>query len=108
VLDAPERAADVPPAAVPAILGALAELQATFTLRLMSGANGHAPQSEAPASPDEPDRYLTVEEAAAIYNVPKHYFYRRVARIPGARRLSRKCLRLSESGLRRFMASRKV
>lgn len=70
----------------------------------MSGVNGNV----ADAAPPEPERYLTVEEAAKIYAVPAHYFYRRVKQIPGARRLSRKCLRLSESGLRRFMASRKA
>jgi hypothetical protein len=105
VLDAPERAAEVAPADVPAILGALAELQATLTLRLMSGANGNGAKPEAPA---EPERYLTVEQAADLYAVPPHYFYRRAARIPGARRLSRKCLRLSASGLARFMANRKA
>jgi hypothetical protein len=105
VIDAPARVAEIPAADVPAILGTLAELQATLTLRLMSGAHGNGAEPEAPA---EPEAFLTVQEAADLYRVPPHFFYRRAKSIPGARRLSRKCLRLEAGALRRYMAKRKA
>ena len=105
VLDSPERAADASPAVVPAILGQLAHLQAIFLARLVTGGNGH---SETVKPPSESDRFLTTEQAAELFAVAPRWLYRHAIQIPGARRLSRKCLRFSEAGLRRFMATRRA
>lgn len=56
----------------------------------------------------EGDRLLSVEEAARILNVTAQWLYRHAPHLPFARRLSRKALRFSEVGLRRWAASRRV
>ena len=103
VLEAPEKAAAVSPSQVPAVLGQLAELQAIFLARLVAPNGSHA----APA-PSEPDRLLTAEEAAPILGMTPRWLYRHSRKLPFARRLSRKALRFSETGLRRYMAARRV
>jgi predicted DNA-binding transcriptional regulator AlpA len=103
VLEAPEKAAAVSPSQVPAILGQLAELQAIFLARLVSP-NGSHPA----AGPAEPDRLLTADEAAPIIGMTPRWLYRHAKQLPFARRLSRKALRFSEAGLRRYMASRRA
>jgi predicted DNA-binding transcriptional regulator AlpA len=105
VIDAPARVAEIPAADVPAILGTLAELQATLTLRLMTGANAGGESEKASA---EPDRLLTAEEAAPILGVAPRWLYRHAKGLPFARRLSRKALRFSEAGLRRYAQSRRA
>jgi predicted DNA-binding transcriptional regulator AlpA len=54
------------------------------------------------------DRLLSVDEAAEILKVTPQWLYRHARRLPFARRLSRKALRFSEAGLRRWAASRRV
>jgi predicted DNA-binding transcriptional regulator AlpA len=103
VLEAPEKAAAVSPSQVPAILGQLAELQAIFLARLVNR-NGSHP---APG-PAEPDRLLTADEAAPIIGMTPRWLYRHARQLPFARRLSRKALRFSEVGLRRYLASRRA
>lgn len=56
------------------------------------------------AEPSPPDRWLTADEAAKLLNVTPRWLYRR--RLPFAKRLSKKCLRFSESGLRKWQANR--
>jgi hypothetical protein len=104
VLDAPEHAAEISLASVPAALGALAELQGLLTLRLVSGREG---QGATAKPPTEPDRLLTPEEAAEIMGVSPRWLRRRAKALPFARRLSRKALRFSETGLRRYLAARR-
>jgi len=54
----------------------------------------------------EKDRLLTPKEAAEILGQNTKWLYRHAARLPFARRLSRKSLRFSEKGLRRWLATR--
>jgi len=53
----------------------------------------------------EPDRLLTVDQAAAVLGVTPRWLYRRATTLPFARRLSRGVLRFEEAGLRRYMAA---
>ena len=54
------------------------------------------------------DRLLSVGEAAEILRVTPQWLYRHARGLPFSRRLSRKALRFSETGLRRWAASRRV
>jgi predicted DNA-binding transcriptional regulator AlpA len=104
VLDAPERVAEIPPESVPGLLIHLAAVQTALSARLLSAPNG---QGKARATPAEPDRLLTADEAAPVMGVKPRWLYRHARQLPFARRLSRKALRFSEAGLRRYMAARR-
>lgn len=60
--------------------------------------------AEAAEAPD--DRLLTVQEAAKALSVTPDWLYRRSKSLPFARHLSRKQLRFSEQGLRKWAARR--
>jgi predicted DNA-binding transcriptional regulator AlpA len=62
---------------------------------------------EAPVLP-EPDHLLSPEEAATALGVKVSWIYRHAPTLPFARRLSRKCLRFSAAGLRRWQAARRA
>jgi predicted DNA-binding transcriptional regulator AlpA len=57
-------------------------------------------------TPDGEDELLTTAEAAKILNVSEDWIYRRAARFPFTRRLSRKALRFSKSGLLKWRAAK--
>ena len=59
------------------------------------------------ASPSETDRLLTPEETATILGQSIRWIYRHAAKLPFTRRISRKNLRFSEAGLRRWLATKK-
>jgi excisionase family DNA binding protein len=96
VMEAPERAAEIPPAQVPALLAALAGVQLTLAARLVVGANGHA----APMS-SGPDRNLDIQEAARILGVSRGYLYRHAESLPFTVRIGRRLL-FSAEGLERW------
>jgi len=77
-----------------------ADLEAAIAARLVAQANG---QPEAPAE----DRLLTPEEAAPLLGVTVTWLYRHAKHLPFARRLSRKCLRFSGVGLRKWQVTRR-
>jgi hypothetical protein len=81
----------LPIAKIPAAIAFLAA-------RLAEAQRVQAPEAE-PAA----DRWLTAEEAANLLNVTTRWLYRR--RLPFVKRLSRKCVRFSETGLRKWAAS---
>jgi hypothetical protein len=54
----------------------------------------------------EPDRMLTVDEAAARLRRSRQWIYRHADRLPFVRRLSRKSLLCSESGLNAYLAAK--
>ncbi len=56
----------------------------------------------------ENDRLLSVDEAAELLKVTPQWLYRHARGLPFSRRLSRKALRFSEAGLRRWAASRRI
>ena len=53
------------------------------------------------------DRLLTVDEAAKLLGVTKRWLYRHQRNLPFARSLSRKNIKFSEVGLRKWMSIRK-
>ena len=87
--------------AIPPLLCRLSALQGALAAQLLTRADNGAPPTLA-----EPDRLLSVEEAAAILNVTPQWLYRH-PRLPFVRKLSRKAFRVSETGLRRWLAARK-
>ena len=98
----PARAADVGVHAIPALLCQLGALQAALAARLVASAGPREP-----AEPAEADRLLTVEEAAPILGVTPRWLYGH-QRLPFVRKLSRKALRVSEAGLRRWLAVKRT
>jgi predicted DNA-binding transcriptional regulator AlpA len=64
----------------------------------LQNGGGHAP---------EKDGLLSPEEAAAILGQNVRWLYRHADKLPFTRRISRKNLRFSEGGLRRWLAARK-
>lgn len=88
----------VPLEDLPTFLLALASIQTTVSARLLT--------ARRPVTP-EPDRLLTVAEAAQILEVTPKWLYRHADRLPFTRRLSRKALRFSEAGLRKWLATRR-
>jgi predicted DNA-binding transcriptional regulator AlpA len=102
-----DRLAALPPEQIPSLLARLAAIQSVLTARLL------ATPTVPPAGDSEPksattDQFLTAEDAAQILRVSPRWLYRHANRLPFARRLSRKCLRFSEAGLRRWQASKKT
>jgi excisionase family DNA binding protein len=55
----------------------------------------------------ENDRSLTVEEAADRLGVSVNWLYRHAKKLPFSERISRKNLRFSEAGLRKWLATKK-
>jgi excisionase family DNA binding protein len=62
-----------------------------------------APPMGPPQPVVAPDRLLTAVQAAAVLGVSKRWLYEHAGRLPFARRLSRRALRFSEAGLRRWI-----
>ncbi len=92
------------PEDAPALIGELERLKARLWVRMTSAAAENGRPEVAPA---DSDRWLTVEEAGAITNLPARWFYRHKA-LPFVKQLSRRCLRVNETGLRRWLASRRT
>jgi hypothetical protein len=88
----------------PLLLGELERLRARLWSRMMVPVNGNG-KSQSRA--DE-DHWLTAEKAADLLNVNKKWLYRRASNLPFTRRLSRRKLLFSESGLRRWLETRKL
>lgn len=102
----PARVAGVPLEAVAPLLARLAALQSALAARLLmvvapTGGDGRG------EVPSPADRLLTPEEAAPLLGVSVRWLYRHAKRLPFTRRLSRKALRFSEAGLRRWQATKK-
>lgn len=103
LLQDPARAEALPPEAARALLLQLAPLQEALRLRaLHAGVQNGQPEALAE------DRLLTPQEAARLLGVTPPWLYRRSRSLPFARRLSRKCLRFSEAGLRRWQAAKRA
>ena len=89
----------------PTLLGELERLKAMIWTRLMRP----SPNDQGrPANKSEPDQLLTPEEAGQLLGVTPRWLYRHAKRLPFTRRLSRKTLRFSEAGLRRWQAAQKA
>ena len=97
----PRQVAQVPAEAIPILLAQTAAVQAALAARLLASPNGQPPDATAE------DRLLTPKEAADTLRVTLPWIYRHAKRLPFTRRLSRKALRFSEAGLRRWQAARR-
>lgn len=97
----PSKAAGLPPEVARALtLRCAAVLTALAAVRpAATNGSGRDPSAE--------DRLLKPEEAAAILGVTPRWLYRHAAHLPFTRRLSRKCLRFSDAGLRRWQAAKR-
>lgn len=104
LLQDPSRVAEIPVQEIPVIVGDLERLKALLFARLVAiPSNGDGQ----PGRPPEADRLLPPEEAAPLLGVTVKWLYRHAKRLPFTRRLSRKALRFSEAGLRRWQAGKK-
>jgi len=99
----------VTPAEIPGLLAQVASVQAALLARLVveSQHNGTGNAAAVPVAPAD-DRLLTAEEGAPILGVAPRWLYRHAGKLPFTRRLSRKVLRFSEVGLRRYAATRRT
>jgi excisionase family DNA binding protein len=97
----PSRVAEIPPEAVPGLLAQAAAVQAALAVRLV------VPSRPAPVTPAETDRLLTPAEAATMLGVAVPWLYRHANRLPFTRRLSRRTLRFSEAGVKRWLSTRR-
>ena len=61
-----------------------------------------------PADQCPTDQLLTAEQVAARLGASEAWVYRQARRWPFARKLGRRCLRFSETGLDRWLANRKA
>jgi predicted DNA-binding transcriptional regulator AlpA len=103
----PDRAVDVPVNQIAPLLAPLASeharlvaIQGLLTTRLLA--------SQSAAMDESVDRLLTADEVAKALGVTKRWVQRRARRLPFARRLSEHAVRYSESGLKRWMANRRM
>jgi hypothetical protein len=90
----------IPVDQIPAVLAQLAAFQTTLAARLMVPA---LPQAK--AENDKPDRMLTVDEAAVLLRRSRQWIYRH-SHLPFVKRISRKSLLCSETGVKRWLATR--
>jgi hypothetical protein len=100
LLEDPAAADSIALAAIPSLLCQLSALHTALATRLL-----RIDQREDAPPSAEPDRLLTIDEAAAILGVTPKWLYRH-KRLPFVRSLSRKALRVSEVGLRRWLAAK--
>jgi len=100
----PARVAEVPAEAVPSLLVQLAGVQAALAARLASCEPQNAPSGKQAA----PGKMLIPGEAADLLGVKVTWLYRHAPKLPFTRRLSRKALRFSETGLHRWLAAQKT
>ena len=101
ILDDPDRVVDVPRDQVGSLIGTIVHLLGHLAGRLQ----GQVGDESGPA-PDRrvrPDRLLTPGETSAILGVSRRWLYRHADKLPFTRRLSRKCLRFSESGVYKYL-----
>ena len=88
---------------LPELLGALARLEALARLRLAE--HGGSPEPQPEGKPAE--RLMDVNAAAELLGVEPRWIYDRADRLPFTRRLGKRTLRFSESGLLRWLETRR-
>jgi hypothetical protein len=100
----PRAASTLAQDAALALLAQVAIVQSALVARILTTQAEDV--SKPPQNPAPPDRLMTPEQAAILLGVTPRWLYRHAPRLPFTRRLSRKVLRFSEVGLRRWQASR--
>jgi hypothetical protein len=100
----PQRAKEVPLVAIPAILTQLAAVQVVLGARLLEAQGERSPAwEEAPAG--HRDQWITPDKAAKIAGLSRRWFYQHKS-LPFVRPISRKVIRVSEPGLRKWLQKR--
>jgi excisionase family DNA binding protein len=84
---------------LPEVLGALETAKTRMWMRLT------APPAVAQSATDS-DETVDVDEAARLLGMSRSWVYRHARRLPFARRVGRRALRFSTSGIRRYLAAR--
>ena len=106
LLEQPERVSEVPADEVPGLLVRLGALLAALAARqAASASNGNKVLQVEPT--DNRDRNLTADEAAKMLGMKKSWLYRHSGELPFTRRLSRRAIRFSEKGIRRWLETRR-
>lgn len=94
------RIAELPHGEAALALVRLTEIQLAITAHLTS----LSPHQARPVKAESEDRLLTPAAAAERLGVSLRWLYRQSGRLPFTRRLTRKTLRFSEAGLRKYLA----
>jgi len=97
--------ATVAPDEIPGLVGELERIKTSLLVKAL-GAQAH--DSGQPEAPGAGDQLLTADEAAPLLSVKPSWLYRHAKHLPFARKLSPKCLRFSEAGLRRWQAAKRA
>ena len=88
--------------ALPEVCGELEKLRSRLWIRML-----HSKPKVEQAQARVADKMLTAQEAARILGTTPTFLYKNSKKLPFARKFSRKCLRFSENGLRKWMESRR-
>ena len=94
---------DVPPEQLPELVADLARAQAA----LLSAASRPSTVHRQPEHP-EPDCMLDAREAAEMLGVTKRWLYRHASTLAFSRKLSRKVLRFSRTGIAKWLATKRL
>ena len=106
LLEQPDRVSEVPAGEVPGLLVRLGALVAALAARHVANvSNANKVLQVEPT--DNRDRNLTADEAAKMLGMKKSWLYRHSGKLPFTRRLSRRALRFSEKGIRRWLETRR-
>jgi len=106
LVEHPEQIPALSPDVIPRILGELEVLRAGLLVRLITHPATATPPGGANTKSQPLDRLLSPTEAAALLKVTTRWLYRHHRSLPFTKRLSRRALRFSEEGLRRWLAHR--
>jgi len=106
VVTDPDRIKALQPVAIFALLGQLEVLRAQLWLHLTQQ-HAHIFNVGREDRDHQPDRLLSPSEAAVMLGVTIPWLHRHHRQLPFTRKLSRKTLRFSELGLRRWLAQPK-
>jgi predicted DNA-binding transcriptional regulator AlpA len=98
----PTQVETVVPEVIPRLLGVLRTVEVSLLAKLTKESLKVAPSQ----LPPQEDRLLTPQQAAELLGVSVRWLYGRSNKLPFSRRLSRKMLRFSEPGIRRYLATR--
>jgi predicted DNA-binding transcriptional regulator AlpA len=90
---------ELPVERLPDALGALETVKSRMWMRLTA-------QPAVASSPTHGDATVDVDEAARLLGMSRSWVYRHASRLPFTRRVGRRALRFSTSGIRRYLAAR--
>ena len=106
LLEQPDRVSEVPVGEVPGLLVRLGALVAALAARHAANVSNASKVLQVEPT-DNRDRNLTADEAAKMLGMKKSWLYRHSGELPFTRRLSRRAVRFSEKGIRRWLETRR-